>query len=131
MTIQRLSERQQRQAYYIVLLQLLVALVVAIILWPLTDLHTTCSILVGGLVCVVPSWYFATRFFSVTGALAAKQIATSMYRAEIGKLLLTGLLFVVVFTFLDVAVAPLFGGFILAQITGLCTPLFLRYRTVE
>lgn len=119
MTIRQIAKQQRRRALYNVFLQLVVTLVVAIITWPISNLQVSYSIVIGGLVCVVPSLYFAYQFFSVTGALAARRIAQTLFRAEIGKLLLTGLLFVVVFTFLSVDVAPFFGGFVVALITGL------------
>lgn len=118
MTIKDIALQQRRRALYNVFLQLVVAFVVALISWPFSNLRVSYSILLGGLVCVVPSLYFAYKFFSVTGALAAQKIARTFFRAEIGKLLLTGLLFVVVFTFLPVDVAPFFGGFVVALITG-------------
>lgn len=119
MTIEKIGAQQRRRAYVTVLWQAVVALVIALLCWPLWGWRASYSVAVGGLVCVLPALYFATVFFSVTGALAAPRIARAMYRAEFGKLLLTGLLFVVVFRFLAVDVAPFFGGFVVAQITGL------------
>lgn len=120
LTVRQIALQQRKRALYNVFLQLVVTLIVALISWPFSSLYVSYSIVVGGLVCVLPALYFAFKFFSVTGALAARQIAHAMYRAEIGKLVLTGLLFVVVFTSLAVSVAPFFGGYVVALITGLC-----------
>jgi F0F1-type ATP synthase assembly protein I len=57
--------------------------------------------------------------------MAAKQIIRGMYRAEMIKLLLTGVLFMVVFTYLPVKVGFLFVGFVLAQLTVWFAPLII------
>jgi ATP synthase protein I len=51
--------------------------------------------LFGGLVVVVPTLYFAFRLRLRREGLDAKQALGELYRAEMGKLLLTALMFVV------------------------------------
>ncbi len=82
------------------------------------------SVLLGGLICVVPNCYFAYRTFKFRGARAAREIVRSFYAGEAGKLALTALLFAAVF----IGVKPLnplalFAGFCLVQMIGWIVPL--------
>ncbi len=56
------------------------------------------SVLLGGLICLLPNCYFAYRAFKFQGARAARDIVRSFYVGEAGKLLLTAILFAVVFS---------------------------------
>ena len=58
---------------------------------------TAYSVLLGGLICLLPNTYFAYRAFRFQGARAAKQIVQSFYAGEAGKLALTTILFAGVF----------------------------------
>jgi ATP synthase protein I len=51
--------------------------------------------LFGGLVVVLPTLYFAVRMRLRRDVMDAKQALGELYRAELGKLLLTGLMFIV------------------------------------
>lgn len=51
--------------------------------------------LFGGLVVVLPTLYFALRMRLRQGGTDAKQALGELYRAELGKLLLTALMFAV------------------------------------
>lgn len=81
------------------------------------------SMVLGGLTCVVPSLYFANKFFKEFGALAVNTIVNSFYAAQALKLLLTGLLFWIVFKYLDVQPAPLIVGYIIAHLAFWLSPL--------
>ena len=56
------------------------------------------SALLGGLVCLVPNCYFAYRAFKFQGARAARHIVRSFYAGEAGKIMITALLFALVFS---------------------------------
>ena len=82
------------------------------------------SALLGGLVCVMPSAYFARFAFKYSGAKSALRIAHSMYLGEAGKFVLTIVLFAVIFllkvkNYLNVNIAVLFLSYILIVIIGL------------
>ena len=59
---------------------------------------TAYSALLGGLVCLLPNCYFAYRAFRFRGARAARHIVRSFYAGEAGKLVITALLFALVFS---------------------------------
>lgn len=55
------------------------------------------SALLGGLIFTVPNAYFAYKAFTYSGARAARQIVKSFYMGESVKLILTAVLFTIVF----------------------------------
>ncbi|UTF59054.1 ATP synthase subunit I [Gilvimarinus sp. DA14] len=75
------------------------------------------SILWGFSVCLVPAMVFARLAGQIRGATAVRQSVSRFYRAESAKLLLTAVLFAVVFT-RDVRISlPVFlCAFVTAQI---------------
>ncbi len=70
------------------------------------------SFLLGGLIQCLPNWYFARQVFKFSGAAAARHVTQSFYRGELGKFVLTGVGFALVFTWVENLNAPaLFAGF--------------------
>jgi ATP synthase protein I len=62
-------------------------LLAATVAWCL-DTATARSILLGGLIFLLPQVWFSWRAFRVRGAVAAREVAQGFYRAEAGKFLL-------------------------------------------
>lgn len=58
------------------------------------------SVLVGGLIYLLPNAYFTLYAFRFRGSQQAILILRSIYRGEVGKLILTGLGFALAFIFL-------------------------------
>lgn len=82
------------------------------------------SALLGGLICWLPSCWFAYRAFRYRGARAAMQIVRSFYAGEAGKMLLTAVLFTLVFVNFETVSAPaLFAGFAGVQLVNWIVPL--------
>lgn len=73
---------------------LLLAVIVA---WSL-DVTTAWSILLGGLIFLLPQAWFGWRAFRARGAVAARDVAQGFYRAEAGKFLLVSAGFALAFT---------------------------------
>ena len=112
----KLAKKGRRFAILCILLQLVLSILCAIlcgIYFQNVEIFT--SMTLGGLTCVVPSLYFANKFFKESGALAVNTTVNSFYTAEALKLILTGLLFWIVFKYLDVQPAPYFVGYIIAH----------------
>jgi ATP synthase protein I len=55
------------------------------------------SLLIGGLISVVPNAYFARQVFRYTGGLYAREVSQSFYRGEAGKFVATLCFFAAVF----------------------------------
>lgn len=78
------------------------------------------SVLLGGIICLIPNCYFAYRAFRYEGARAARQIVRSFYLGEAGKIVLTALLFSAVFLW----VKPLQP---LALMAGYCAAMSMSW----
>ena len=76
--------------------QLAVLLPVCSVLFFL-DKAVTYSVLVGGLIQIVPQAWFARQAFKFSGARQAPSVVRAMYRGEMGKVLLTAALMAIVF----------------------------------
>lgn len=78
------------------------------------------SLLLGGLTAVAPNAFLAARLLSAR----SDSLMRSAWLGEIGKLLLTVLLFAAIFGFVRPYSAPaVFGGFIAAQLAVWCALL--------
>jgi ATP synthase protein I len=71
------------------------------------------SVLIGGLIFILPNLYFAAYAFRYRGAQAAPIVLKSFYRGEAGKFLLSGVGFAIAFTLVQpLEVLVLFGAYI-------------------
>ena len=73
------------------------------------------SALLGGLVSVVPNAYFAIKLFRHQGARAAKQIVSSFYKGEAAKIILSIVMFALVFKFANIIPPVFFAVYIVVQ----------------
>ncbi len=64
-----------------------------LVAWLVADKAASLAALFGGVVVVLPTAYFAARIYLRGGESQAAKILGTFYRAELGKLLLTALLF--------------------------------------
>lgn len=77
------------------------------------------SLLIGGLICLIPGTLFARRAFKYRGARSAVLIVKELYKGEMLKLVLTGAGFALSFIYVNpLNVVALFSGFVLVHITG-------------
>jgi len=96
--------------------QSLVLVLVVAILLPI-DWQSAYSVLLGGLISIVPNGYLASLAYRFTGARAASDVAGSLYRGEVGKFVLTAVMFALVFVMVKPLSAPaLFAAFILTTV---------------
>jgi len=85
--------RGKRIAVTVCLTQGLVSLVVASIAAVEGGATHAKAAIYGGLVAIIPAGYMALRVFTVPADAAPGQLAVTFYRGELGKLVLTALLF--------------------------------------
>ena len=103
-----------RPLYIVLRVQLLVAMVVAVVVWYFLGVQGAISALLGGLVSVISSAAFAIIISRHKGYTAGETIRTAL-RAESVKIILTVSLLWLVFKFYENVNAPVFiGTFILA-----------------
>ncbi len=114
--------------YKVIVLQFIATIVLALIVFLLWDLTSAYSALIGGLISVVPSGYFAKKAFKYQGAHNADNIVKAFYGGEVGKLVLTVMLFVMVFiTLKKINVIALMLEFVAIQITGLIAMAVMHF----
>lgn len=80
--------------------------------WGLAGFQEARSALIGGLVGFLPNAYFAVKFGRRDPSRTAKDVVKSFYLGETVKLIITALLFVIVFQLPGILFMPLFIGFI-------------------
>ena len=119
---QAVARKNRRLAYRMVALQLLISLLAAAagLLFSGT---VALSLLLGGLVVVVPNLYFATKVFATTGASNAKKVMRAFYLGEVMKWILTFTGLILVVKLINVSPAALFLGFGLVVMSQLLAPL--------
>lgn len=96
----------------ILYLQALTILVVSSLTLALTGTQGAKSALFGGLIGFLPNAYFAVKFGRLDPRKNAQQVVRSFYFGETIKLIITALLFVLVFQLPGILFMPLFAGFI-------------------
>ncbi|MDG0969749.1 MAG: ATP synthase subunit I [Porticoccaceae bacterium] len=71
------------------------------------------SIVLGGLIQLIPQLWFSREAFKYVGASQTQRIVNTMYRGEVGKVILTSSGFVTVFVLYDnVNIVALMAAFI-------------------
>lgn len=95
--------------------QLIALLTIAAVVSIWAGLQASGSILLGGLVSVLPTAYFARVVFRYNGAGAAQHIVKCFYKGEAIKMFLTFGLFALIFKTLDIVPLAFMVGFIAAQ----------------
>ena len=104
----------RRAAYRLVGLQAIVVVAIALG-WLVGGGKEALSTLLGGVACVLPSLYFARKFFATTSAREAKKIIFAFYVGEIIKLGFSAVVVVLIIIFIPVAIVPFITGFVGAQ----------------
>jgi len=124
-------------AYKTLVTQTLIAVVVPLLVLLLVGRDQALCALIGGFITVVSNAYFAYQAFRYSGASAMKQhVLQAFYRGEAGKFIITMVLFIAAFKFVDLLhvtknVSYMFLSFVLAQSAFWFAPILLGHQTVE
>lgn len=85
------------------------------------------SVLLGGLISIIPNAYFAAKVFSQSGARAMETVVRNAYLGEFIKLALMGAGFSLVFVLVEPLQAlGVFAGFVLVHIVWLACLIRLQ-----
>ncbi|MDZ7769550.1 MAG: ATP synthase subunit I [Woeseiaceae bacterium] len=99
------------------MLQLCLGAATAVIFWGTVGYVSGYSALLGGLACVLPNAFLALRLVVPRRDPGAGGLVRAAYIGELGKLVLTVLMFGAIFTLIKpLAPLALFVGFIAAQL---------------
>lgn len=91
------SQIKAPPVYIAFVTQFIVCVIAALFGLVFLDIVAAYSILLGGLVSIVPNSYFARKAFRYRGARNTPLIVKSFYAGETGKLIMTGVMFAIVF----------------------------------
>jgi len=101
----------------VLLTQLGLSVVISALFWGFTGVVSAYSALLGGLTCVIPNAFLALRLLVPRRDPGAGALIRAAYLGEVGKLALTVIMFILVFTLVQpLAAGALFTGFIAAQL---------------
>ncbi|MCX7116855.1 MAG: ATP synthase subunit I [Legionellales bacterium] len=118
------NQQGLRGATRLVACQLGLTLLISIIALVGSGTLSAISVILGGMVSLVPNAYFATQLFRYQGAHAARRIVASFYKGEAAKFLLTFVLFALVFVCFQIIPWVFFVTYILVQMVIWFAPLF-------
>lgn len=110
-------------AQRLIICQLSITILIATVFALLWNVTAAMSALLGGLVSIVPTAYFAIKLFKYHGARAARQIVNGFYKGEALKIALTAILFTLVFKFFTIIPLVFLAVYILAQMVFWFAPL--------
>ena len=98
--------------------QILILCIVVVVAAPL-NIKTSYSVLIGGIIQIVPQTYFSLLAFRYVGARQAPKILSAIQKGEAGKLLITALFFGLSFCFISPLDVPAlflaYGAMIVVQ----------------
>jgi ATP synthase protein I len=104
------------------LFQLTLVVLVAMICVLEFNAKAAYSAVLGGLVAIIPNAFFAAKLFKYQGARAARQIVSSFYKGEALKIILSMLLFTLVFVFCKITPLAFFASYVLVLMTHWFAP---------
>jgi len=97
--------------------QIGIGVALAVVFWGLQGPVAGYSALLGSLTCVIPNAFLALRLVLPRRDPGARALIQAAYIGELGKLVLTVLMFSIVFALVrPIEAAPVFAGFIAAQL---------------
>ena len=76
----------------------LAVLLLLVAMISITDKLMAVSALMGGLIQILPQAWFSWQAFKYAGASNVDKVVRSMYRGELGKVVMTATLFAILFT---------------------------------
>ncbi|MGL6122107.1 MAG: ATP synthase subunit I [Shewanella sp.] len=121
-----LARRGRWSAYKLVMMQAAVAGGASILFFAVWGVQFGYSALAGGFIAALPNFVFATLAFSHMGASSSGKVVKSFFLGEAVKLLLTIVLFALVFSLLQVVFAPLFACYALSLMVPFTASLYFK-----
>lgn len=112
MAAKSLKNIVQQEAYQLVLLQLFCVLILAISALLFHGPTSGFSVLMGGLAYGLPNLIFVWRVFRYSGARQMGLFVMAFFAGEMGKLILSAILFLFIVNYLPVSLLSVLVGFI-------------------
>ena len=117
--------------FRVIVLQALMSVLIGLLFWLTQGWVAAYSALLGGLTALLPNMYFTYKAFQYYGARSIGAIVQSFWAGQMGKMILTAVLFALLFLGVKpLNVLTVFIGYILVQMTSatslLLTKSFLK-----
>ncbi|MDP7455091.1 MAG: ATP synthase subunit I [Gammaproteobacteria bacterium] len=114
--------------YKVIVAQLAVTSFVAAISLIFSNTTTAYSALLGGLISALPNSYFALHAFRYQGARSAEKVVKSFMKGELGKILITLVLFALSFALItNLNEIALILGFVITHFVGVMMSGFINF----
>jgi ATP synthase protein I len=123
-----MSNLKTPPVYKVIIAQLAVTIFMAVISLLMSGIVLAYSILVGGLISALPNSYFALHAYRYQGARNAQNVVKGFIRGELGKIIMTVILFALSFTMItSLNELALILGFTLIHFVGVVMSGFISY----
>lgn len=120
--MKQIRQKQKNQAYYFLKLQAMAIGAIFIILFGFFGLHSSGAALIGGVISLLANIICAQRMF-MGHTLEAKSLLDQFYLAEVFKIVVTVLMFVIIYRFISLNYLFLIVGYSCAQLSFWLAPL--------
>lgn len=123
-----MSNLKPPPVYKVILAQLAATVLIAAISLLISGSIVAFSVLLGGLISALPNTYFVMHAFRYRGARAADKVVKSFLKGELGKMLITLVLFALSFSLItNLSELALILGFIATHFVGVTMSGFMRF----
>ncbi len=122
------SRFRHRDALWALVTQAVVVFIGTPVVWLCWQPQAAGSLVLGGLVCLLPNIYLYRKAFSHFGARQAKQILKDLFWGKAVKIVLTAVLFIGALLISWALPLWVFIGFILAQVGFWLAPIYLGFK---
>lgn len=123
-----MSNLKTPPVYRVIVAQLAMTIFIAVVSLLISGTVLAYSALVGGLISALPNSYFALHAFRYQGARNAQNVVKGFIRGELGKIIITVMLFALSFTLItSLNELALILGFTLTHFTGVVMSGFISY----
>ena len=123
-----MSNLKTPPVYRVIVAQLAMTIFIAVGSLLISGTVLAYSALVGGLISALPNSYFALHAFRYQGARNAQNVVKGFIRGELGKIIITVMLFALSFTLItSLNELALILGFTLTHFTGVVMSGFISY----
>jgi len=123
-----MSNLKTPPVYKVIIAQLAVTIFMAVISLLLSGIVLAYSVLAGGLISALPNSYFALHAYRYQGARNAQNVVKGFIRGELGKIIMTVILFALSFMLItSLNELALILGFTLIHFVGVVMSGFISY----
>jgi len=127
-----MSNLKTPPVYKVTIAQLAATVFIAVISLLISGIILAYSVLLGGLISAVPNSYFVVHAYRYQGARNSQNVVKGFIRGELGKIIMTVVLFALSFTLItSLNELVLILGFTLIHFVGVLMSGFISYSPTQ